>query len=183
MSPQSLDPHNAKAYRRRGRLSSRLGLGAIPIAAAALIDPTRLKGGAIAQTLGGPLDTIWLIMYLAGGILAAAGVLWRPIPRPELEVAGVWLLIGAMLINGLAIVAVRGPVAGLLTALGLFVIADVLYARARDLDEARDRRRPGNGVGYNGPGRRAGDREANRPTGPTTDQEIEHRRDVLDDTA
>lgn len=142
MSPESLDPHHARAYRRRARLSRSLGLGTIPVSLVALVDRDALGTSSVAVALSGPLDTIWLLGYLAGGICASAGVLWRPLPRPELEALGVWLLCGAMLINALSIIAIRGPVAGGLTSVGLFVLADVLYGRARDLDDARERRQP-----------------------------------------
>lgn len=141
MSPESLDPHNARAYRRRARLSRSLGIGAIPVALTALISPATLGPSSVATALAGPLDTAWTLGYLFGGIFAAAGVVWRPFPRPELEALGLWLLIGAMVINGLAIVAIRGPVAGGLTSIGLWVLADALYARTRDLEEARKRER------------------------------------------
>lgn len=161
MSPESLDPHNAKAYRRRARLSRSLGIGAIPVALTALVDPDTLGAASVATALAGPIDTFWILGYLFGGMAAAAGVLWRPYPRPELEALGVWLLIGAMVINGLAIVALRGPIAGGVTSVGLWVLADVLYARARDLEEARarERRRP------ESPGRRLDgpDRRRRRP--------------------
>jgi hypothetical protein len=137
----SLDPRNARAYRRRARLSRSLGLAAIPVALVALLQRDLVGASSAAIALAGPLDTLWLLGYLLGGILLLAGVQWRPYPRPELEGLGVWLMIGAMLINGLAIVAVRGPIGGGLTSLGLFAVADVLYARARDLDEARRRDR------------------------------------------
>lgn len=142
----SLDPREARLYRRRGRLSTSLGLAAVPVSLAALIDPSKLTTSSIAVGLSGPLDTMWMIAYLLGGLCAFLGVQWRPRPRPELEALGVWLLLGAMLINGLTIVAIRGPVGGGITALGLFAIADVLWARTKDLEESRHVRRAPDGT-------------------------------------
>jgi hypothetical protein len=137
----SLDPREARLYRRRARLSQSLGLAAVPVSLAALINPAKLTTSSIAVGLSGPLDTIWTVAYLVGGLCAFVGVQWRPVPRPEIEAFGVWLLLGAMLINGLTIVAIRGPVGGGITALGLFALADVLYARTKDLEESRHVRR------------------------------------------
>lgn len=156
MSPESLNPRNARLYRRRARLSRSLGLAAIPVAAGALIDRGLLGTSSVGVVLDGPVDTVYLIAYLIGGLTAVAGVEWRPHPRPELEALGAWLLAGAMLINGSAIVMLRGPVAGGLTAIGLFALADILVARARDLEQARTRerrRRPHGRI--DGPDRRA----------------------------
>jgi hypothetical protein len=153
---ESLNPHNARLYRRRARLSRSLGFACVPIALTALLDRETLGTASVAYALEGPLDTAWILAYLIGGACAFAGVEWRPYPRPEVEALGVWLLVGAMVINGLAIVATRGAVAGGVTAIGLFVLADVLYGRARDLDEARERRRNPNPIRPDGqPERRA----------------------------
>lgn len=142
MSPHSLDPHTPRAYRRRARLSTSLGLAAVIVAGAGLIQPDAITNTSAAVALDSSLDLIWLIGYFLGGLLACAGAQWRPYPRPELEAAGAWLLAGAMLINACAIIAIRGPVAGGLTSVGLIALADVLIARARDLESARqsDRR-------------------------------------------
>jgi hypothetical protein len=155
----SLDPHEAKLYRRRARLSGTLGLAAIPTAGAALVSHAAFGASqsAIAIVLSGPIDTMWILAYLFGGIFMAGGVFWRPFPRPEFEALGCWLMIGAMVTNGLAIIAVRGPVAGGLTSLGLFALADVLLARTRDLNSARLRHkavRERAQAAYDGPERR-----------------------------
>lgn len=141
MSPNSLNPRSGYAYRRRARLSRNLGLAAMPVAGAALVDRALLGTSSAGATLAGPIDTLWLVAYLAGGAACFAGAAWRPYPRPELEALGCWLLCGSMAINGLAILYLRGPVAGGLTSIGLFAIADALHARAQDLEEARMRER------------------------------------------
>lgn len=150
-----MDPRAAHRYRRRARLSRSLGLAAIPVAGAALINP-ELLGDTSITVLDGPVSLAWTIGYLLGGIFAAAGVLWRPYPRPELELLGVWLLAGAMFTNAVVIVAVRGAVGGGLTALGLFAIADVLRARTQDLEEARIAERRRQEQPFPGPDQRGG---------------------------
>lgn len=155
MSPESLDPRNTRVYRRRGRLGLGLGAAGAPIALAGLIDHDLIAQSSAGVTLSGPVDTIWLIGYLLGAILTPVGLLWRPIPRPELEVLGLWLFLGAMLTNATAIVVTRGPVAGGLTAVGLFGLSWVLKARIDDLEEAgRTERRRNGHRNHNGPERR-----------------------------
>jgi hypothetical protein len=142
---ESLDPRNRREYIRRGMLSACLGLACVPVAAAGLIQPELLTGSAASSALAGPIGKAWLAAYLLGGTLSASGVLWSPYPRPELEAAGVRLVLVAMLLNAGAIVLIRGPVAGGLTSIGLIAIAAVLRSRISDLHRAarrepRDRR-------------------------------------------
>lgn len=133
---ESLDPRFARAYRRRARLSRSLGLAAVIVAGAGLLNADALTHTAAGLALGA-VTYVWLAGYFAGGVASVVGYYWRPFPNPVLEVLGLWLLLGAMIVNGIAIVAVRGPVAGGLTSAGLFAIADVLYGRIRDLEDAR----------------------------------------------
>lgn len=133
---ESLNPYNVRMYRRRGALSIGLGIAGMIISAAALLDPGLLTTSSAAQKLKGPVDEIWLTAYFFGSLAAVAGVTWRPIPRPATEAVGLWFLIFAMLVNGVAIIANRGIIGGGITAVPLFAIAWVLSQRIRDLHEA-----------------------------------------------
>ena len=132
---ESLNPRNVRLYRRRGSLSVGLGIAGIVVATAALVDPALLTTSSAAQRLNGPVDEIWLSAYLTGSIMAVAGVMWA-IPRPAIEAAGLWLLIFALLVNGIAIVINRGAIGGGITAVPVVAIAWVLWNRIRDLHEA-----------------------------------------------
>src|SRR4051812_2365069 len=124
---ESLNPHNVRRYRRRARLGLALAGVAIPTTILGLVHPAAVEHSAIGIALSGPLDTLWLIGYLLGAVLITLGILWHPVPRPELEVLGLWLFMGSTVTNALAIIAVRGPIGGLLTGLSLFGLVWVLY--------------------------------------------------------
>lgn len=133
---ESLNPTNVRMYRNRGALSVGLGIAGMVVSLAALIDPTLLTTSSAAQRLNGPLDEIWLTAYFLGSFTAVAGVQWRPIPRPALEAMGLWFLIFALLVNGIAIIANRGFTGGGITAVPIVAIAWVLWMRIRDLHTA-----------------------------------------------
>ena len=63
-------------------------------------DPTARERSAVGQAVH-PLDDAWNVMYLAGGLLVALGIL---AVRPRFELAGISLLSAAIVINGLAVV-------------------------------------------------------------------------------
>lgn len=136
MSPNSLDPRNARRYRKRGRLGLGLSVAAFPVTLAGLLNPDLIAGSSAGTQLSGPVDTIWLLGYFLGSLLTPIGLLWRPCPRPELEVLGLWLFLGAMLTNAVAILFSRGIIAGGITAIGLLGLAWILKARIDDLEEA-----------------------------------------------
>lgn len=134
----SLDPRNARAYRKRSTLSWALGLAGMIVSGAGIYNAGNLEGSAIGVALSAGFDWLWLGSYFVGSLLAFVGPQWRPCPRPELEALGLWMLVGAMLLNGLVIVALRGVVAGGITAAGLFALAFALQQRIDELHDAAD---------------------------------------------
>lgn len=154
MSPSSLDPRNARVYRRRGRLGLGLSIAALPVTLAGLLHPAYIAGSSAGTQLTGPVDTIWLLGYFLGALLTPLGLLWRPVPRPELEVLGLWLFLGAMLTNAVAIIVSRGLVAGGITSIGLLGLAWILKARIDDLEEAGSAERRRGEHPHDGPERR-----------------------------
>jgi hypothetical protein len=141
VSPHSLDPRQPREYRRRARVIVAYGISAFLIGMAGLIDPERLGSSSIAVALNSHVDEVWLSAYGLGGLLASVGVVTR---RPDVEVAGLWMLLAAALINALAIITTRGIVAGGITAVTVLLSAWVISSRIGDLHSAAkvDRRDP-----------------------------------------
>lgn len=134
----SLDPTDARAYRRRARVITAYGLIAFLVGTAGLIDRDLLTTSSAVQALDGPVAVAWLIAYAAGGVLASTGVVFL---RPDIETAGDWLLLGFACLNATAILLNRGPVGGGITAASLLLVAYVLYGRIGDLHQVARRER------------------------------------------
>lgn len=129
----SLDPHHPREYRRRGAPIAAFGLSGVVLGFTGLIDPTLLGTSSIGQQLSGPIDELWLLAYLLAGLAAFIGVAFL---RPEIEGVGLLFLLAGVLINGVAVVANRGFVAGGVTSASLFFTAFVLWWRIGDLRRA-----------------------------------------------
>lgn len=122
-------------YRRQYRAIALLGLLAMVSGLAFFLDPGSLERSAVGRALHGPVDDLWSLFYAAGGAMVVAGVYfprrWHG-PLPALEASGLWLLLTALTVNGVAIVAVRGWAAGA-TIPTLAFAAWVAYGRVQDL--------------------------------------------------
>lgn len=118
-----------------------LGASALITGVTGLVDRSSLTTSAIGRSLDGIVDDVWLFAYTLGGVLVLAGVARV---RPDLEVAGEWLLVAAVCINAGAILIVRGPIGGLLTAGPVVLAGWVIHGRIRFLEDvARADRRHG----------------------------------------
>lgn len=94
-----------------------------------------------AQELARTAELAWLALYALGGALVIIGVYWPRLARPELEVLGLWPLMGGFTINLLVVMADRGPIpdGGTMTTLAALLLAIWLtHGRVLDLEEARD---------------------------------------------
>lgn len=107
-----------------------------------LAAPDDLGGSAVASALEGSAQRVWLGLYALGGLLVVIGISAPRLPgragrrRPELEVVGLWQLIGGGAINLLVIFAIRGPLpdgASLTTVGLLFLALRMLHGRVGDL--------------------------------------------------
>jgi hypothetical protein len=134
----SLDPTDAESYRRRARVITAYGLISCMIGTAGLIDRSLLTTSSAVQALDGWVVIAFLLYQAIGGALAAGGVI---LLRPTLELAGVWALLGFVIVNGGAIVINRGPVGGGVTAASMMLVAYVLHGRIGDLHFAARRER------------------------------------------
>ena len=136
----SLDPHNAREYRRRASGVELLAGLCITSGLVGLLRLDELGVSVVARQLGAVAQIVWLSLYLAGGALALAGLYWPRVPRPELEALGLWLLVGGFSINLLVLVAIRLPVpdgASLTTMSALVLAIRLAYRRVLDLERAR----------------------------------------------
>lgn len=84
-----------------------IALAAILTALTYFYDPAALTDSSVGR-VAHPIAFTWNTGYLTAGVLITTG-LWRPSPR--LELAGLSLFSSAVLINAVAIVAVRGSAA------------------------------------------------------------------------
>lgn len=143
--PDSLDPSAPAAYRRRARVITAYGLISFLVGVAGLIDRSLLTTSSVVQTLDGWVVVVWLSLQAIGGALAAFGVLRL---NPKVELAGVQLLLGFVVLNAITILVNRGPVGGGITAASMMLVAYVLRGRVGDLHYAArmDRRRINLGV-------------------------------------
>lgn len=155
MSPHSLDPGSPRDYRRRATVIVAYGLSGVVLGTAGLLRRDLLGTSSIGAALKGPVDELWLLTFAVAGALAAFGVLAL---RPQIEIIGDWLLMAGTLINALAIVTVRGPLAGGVSSSAILLTSWVLWRRIADLHEAahsdrrivdmgqQARRQPGRGT-------------------------------------
>lgn len=88
--------------------------------------PASIDKGALAQTIGHALASVWSVSYFAAGLVIWFGLL-RPSPR--LEIAGLSLLGSATSVNGIAILSVFG-LRGAATSITLFTLTFASWIRA-----------------------------------------------------
>jgi hypothetical protein len=130
----SLSPGDPRRYRRRAR-------GVVFLAGLCLISGlTGLTGtgssvSMLRQELADVAELVWLSLYAGGGALVLVGVYWPRLPRPELELLGLWPLMGGFTINVLVVLALRGPIPDgpTMTQLTALLLA-VWVAHGRTLD-------------------------------------------------
>ncbi len=96
-----------------------LALTAISASLGYFFDPTSLLNTALGAILGRWV-TIWSVMYGISGIFIVAGVLRR---HRYLEMTGLLLLAGALLINLTSIVSVIGVTGHLSRVINLVIVA------------------------------------------------------------
>lgn len=128
-----MDPRDRREYRRRASLSIGFGLSSLPVLVGAFLDPSLLGSSSAAAAQSPNVVRLYLLVYLIGCVLSAAGPLWRPNPLPDVEAVGVTFLIFGLLVNAAAIFVTRGPIAGGLTAVSLLGFAWVFWRRLSDL--------------------------------------------------
>lgn len=143
MSPSSLDPRSVVPYRRRARAILFVGVLFLSAGIGGLLNPHDVGESIVARELTSAAQTVWLALFAIGGLLVVLGIRWPGCPRPELEVLGLWPLIGGSSINLLTIVVSRGPIpppAVMTTVVLLGLAIWTLHGRVMDLEDALDRR-------------------------------------------
>lgn len=127
---ESLNPRNAREYRRRARPLLLLAVLCLGAGLTGLVDPSSLTRSATGQSLSGPLDEAWLIAYIVAG---AGIVLGIALLRPAVEVVGLWFAAAAIAINAVAVLDVRGFHASLVVIPSYLVSLFVVAGRIGDL--------------------------------------------------
>lgn len=141
MSPNSLDPRSPAAYRRRARPFIFVGYILAVAGLSAIFSPPPDSQTTVAQLVSPTADLTWQVAYALGGILIAFGAL---LPRPDIEGWGLWLAIFALLVNLLALLAVRGVAGAGLAPAAYVLTLWIVYSRIVDLHTAaRTERRAG----------------------------------------
>ncbi len=102
-----------------------LALTSVSAALGYFFDPTSLLNTALATVLGSWV-TAWSVMYGVSGLLILAGVLGR---HRYLEMTGLLLLTGALLINLTSIVGVIGVIGHLSRVINLVIVATTCLIR------------------------------------------------------
>lgn len=115
-----------RAYLRANVFEALVAIAAVSTGLAFFLAPESLTNSAIAASTG-PLVLAWGLLYAGGGLLVIAG-LWASNPR--LELAGLSALGASTAIDGIALVAERGP-AGYRVALTYLAVAIACPIRAR----------------------------------------------------
>jgi hypothetical protein len=130
---ESLDPRNARAYRRRAApfllpayLLVLAGIGAIA-------NPDSADRTTVARLLPASIELVWQVSYILAGLLITAGVLWPRRPQPAFEAIGDWVAIWALAVNLLALLAVRGIAASGMAPFAYVLTATLLALRIADL--------------------------------------------------
>lgn len=126
-----------RRYRRDMSPVALLGFLCLGAGVQFFADPSTLGTSSVGKALTGPLDEIWSALYIAGGGLLLWGCL-RPSPRAELS--GHTLVLTALVVNGVAILGVRG-LGGFATLPAIAFASWVVCVRITDL-RALDRGRP-----------------------------------------
>lgn len=135
---ESLDPHNARAYRRRARPMLFIGALMFAIGLRGYLLPETADDTAAHVVLGSLTYGIWHAgLTLAGLIIVYA--LMRL--RPEIEVIGLWVAIWAVAVHGVAVAVVFGWRSTSTVALVLVAIW-VLWGRVADLRDFAQRDPP-----------------------------------------
>jgi hypothetical protein len=136
----SLSPSDPRHYRRRARGVVFLA-GLCLVSGLAGLTGTGSSASVLGQELADVGRLVWLGLYAVGGLLVLVGVYWPELPRPELEVLGLWPLMGGFTINLLVVLAIRGPLPDgpTMTQMSALLLAIWLaHGRALDLEGARD---------------------------------------------
>jgi hypothetical protein len=131
MSPNSLDPANRWAYRRRA-LPYLLPTWLLLVAGiGALLDPRQAGSNTVTEVLDARwVEVLWQGSYALAAVLLTVGLLW---PKPTVELAGDWLALWALVVNLGAVLIVRGPVGAGLAAFSYLVCIVVISGRIYDL--------------------------------------------------
>lgn len=102
--------------------------------ARALSDPAALDPSSVSEVLGGTLIYVWAGLYGIGGLLIVIGGLTN---RTEAEEPGLLLFLTGMLVNAIAIVAVRHFWGAMVTVSPYVAFAWIAAGRVRDLRRLR----------------------------------------------
>ena len=134
----SLDPHNARAYRKRARPMLFIGALMFAVGLRGYLLPATVDDSAAHKVLGSLTYGVWHASLTVAGLIIVYGLTRL---RPEIEVIGLWVSAWAVSIHGLAVAAVFGWRATSTVALVL-VCVWVLWGRIADLREIALRERP-----------------------------------------
>jgi hypothetical protein len=126
------------SYLRANRFEFLLGVLAIVAGATYFFADATRDSSSVARVTNGVLAAAWSVTYLIGGLAMCLGVSKRLI---AFELAGLWLVTSAILVNAYGVLAQRGWV-GLTVLPTFFVTIAVCVDRMLELrkqNDARDR--------------------------------------------
>ena len=103
-----------------------VGLAGIISGVVFLYDPSSIHQNAISQRLGYTASAAWVITYMLAGIAIWYGLLR---PSPKWETAALWILGGATMIEGIAILSIFG-LRGVASASLLLALTVAAWVRA-----------------------------------------------------
>lgn len=135
---ESLDPHNARAYRKRARPMLFIGMMLLAVGLRSYLLPATVDDGAAHRVLGSVTFAVWHAGLTISGMIVIVGLLRL---RPEIEVLGLCAAIWAVAVHGLAIILVFGW-RGTSTVALVLVAVWVLWGRMADLREFALTERP-----------------------------------------
>jgi hypothetical protein len=128
--PHRVVPDRRRADRDRDRGSIVAGVLAFLACLSTFADPGSLEPSSLAEVLDGKLLYVWASLYGLGGLLIVLGGAFR---RTDLEAPGLHLFVAGMVVNGLAIMAVRGGAGSAITLAPFVAFGWIALGRIRDL--------------------------------------------------
>lgn len=131
MSPNSLDPTNRWAYRRRASPYLLPAYLLLVAGVGALLDPDQAGSNTVTQVIDTRwVEVLWQASYALAAVFLIIGLTW---PKPTIELAGDWLALWALVVNLTAVLWVRGPIGAGLAAFSYLVCIVVISVRIYDL--------------------------------------------------